>query len=99
MKLTYNNYDSWLETIWNALENYREDCIPEGNEKNDDEWSDICTAMAWLTEHVYTLEDSLGRHSNSEFYARMLKPVTSEEVRNLSEELAAEEQEHKAKIE
>jgi len=68
MKLTYNNYDSWLETIWNALENYREDCIPEGSEKNDDEWSDICTAMAWLTEHVYTLEDSLGRHSNSSKY-------------------------------
>ncbi len=34
-----------------------------------------------------------------EFYARMLKSVTSEEVRSLFEELAAEEMEHKAKIE
>ncbi len=34
-----------------------------------------------------------------EFYARMLKVVTSDGVRNLFEELAAEEVEHKAKIE
>ena len=34
-----------------------------------------------------------------EFYARMLKSVTSEEVRNLFEELAEEELEHKEKIE
>jgi rubrerythrin len=34
-----------------------------------------------------------------EFYARMLKVVASEEVRSLFEELAAEELEHKAKIE
>ncbi|MFV1975464.1 MAG: ferritin family protein [Candidatus Scalindua sp.] len=34
-----------------------------------------------------------------EFYARMLKVVTSDDVRNLFEELAAEEVEHKAKIE
>jgi len=34
-----------------------------------------------------------------EFYARMLKVVTSDDVRSLFEELAAEEVEHKAKIE
>ena len=34
-----------------------------------------------------------------EFYARMLKVVTNEDVRILFEELAAEELEHKAKIE
>ncbi len=34
-----------------------------------------------------------------EFYARMLKVVTNEDVRSLFEELAAEELEHKAKIE
>ncbi len=34
-----------------------------------------------------------------EFYARMLKSVTSGEVRNLFEELAEEELEHKEKIE
>ncbi len=34
-----------------------------------------------------------------EFYARMIKSVTSEDIRGLFEELAAEELEHKAKIE
>ena len=34
-----------------------------------------------------------------EFYARMLKSVSSDEVRNLFEELAEEELEHKEKIE
>ncbi len=34
-----------------------------------------------------------------EFYARMIKSVTSDDVRGLFEELAAEELEHKAKIE
>ena len=41
--------NSWLETVWNALENYR-DVIPEGDIMNDDEWSDICSAMAWIDE-------------------------------------------------
>lgn len=41
--------NSWLETVWDALENYR-DVIPEGDKMNDDEWSDICTAMHWIDE-------------------------------------------------
>ena len=44
--------DTWLETIWNALESYRNDCIPEGNEDYDEEWSEICSAMAWITEEL-----------------------------------------------
>ena len=39
---------SWIDTIWDALHAYRETCIPE----NDDQWDDICTAMAWLTEEI-----------------------------------------------
>ena len=48
--LTFNNQSSWTETIWNALHAYREDCIPEGTPEYDNEWSDICTAMAWISE-------------------------------------------------
>lgn len=44
--------ESWLETIWQALHAYREDCIPEGEKFYDDEWSDICTAMAWIREEM-----------------------------------------------
>ena len=50
--LTRGDTDSWFETIWDALHGYREDCIPEGDEAYDDQWSDICTAMAWLREEV-----------------------------------------------
>jgi len=43
--------ESWLETIWNALHSHRETCIPEGvDPAYDDEWSDICSAMAWVRE-------------------------------------------------
>lgn len=48
--LTRGDTDSWFETIWDALHGYREDCIPEGDEAYDEQWSDICTAMAWLRE-------------------------------------------------
>lgn len=44
--------DSWISTVWNALEGYRGDCIPEGDEDYDAEWGDICTAMAWIEEEV-----------------------------------------------
>ena len=43
-----NNVD--LDVIWGALWNYREKCIPEGILQNDQEWSDICTHMAWIAE-------------------------------------------------
>jgi hypothetical protein len=41
-----------METIWDALFKYRDNCIPEGDAKYDAEWSDICTAMAWLQEEL-----------------------------------------------
>lgn len=52
MTLKANDMDSILETIWNALAGYRENCIPESNPEYDEEWSDICTAMAWITEDL-----------------------------------------------
>lgn len=48
---------SWMETIWDALQSHRENCIPEGVPEYDDQWSDICTAMAWI-------EESLGVNDN-----------------------------------
>lgn len=43
---------TWVETIREALGNYREFSIPEGNPKHDDEWDEICTAMAWIEEEL-----------------------------------------------
>lgn len=56
--LRADDRDSWLETIWTALHDYRETSIPEGQDvAYDDAWSDITTAMAWITESV-TGEDT-----------------------------------------
>ena len=41
-----------IGTIWQALHAYREDCIPEGDEAYDEEWSNICTAMAVVQEDL-----------------------------------------------
>lgn len=50
--LKSNDLESILDTVWQALEGYRENCIPEGNPDYDNEWSDICTAMAWIEEDL-----------------------------------------------
>lgn len=50
--LKANNIDSILDTIWDALQAYREDCIPESDPTYDDQWGDICTAMAWIEEDL-----------------------------------------------
>jgi hypothetical protein len=55
--MTRNDLDSILETIWQALEGYRENCIPEGQADYDDQWSDICTAMAWIQEDLNHQEE------------------------------------------
>lgn len=55
--LRANDRQSMLDTIWDALECYREDCIPEGQDHYDEVWSDICTAMAWIEEDLARLDD------------------------------------------
>jgi hypothetical protein len=50
--LKHNDFKSILETIWQGLEGYRENCIPEGNKDYDEEWGEICTAMAWIEEDL-----------------------------------------------
>ena len=41
-----------LNIVWDALEAYRADLIPEGDEQFDEIWDDICTAMAVITEDL-----------------------------------------------
>lgn len=52
VKLTYSDRESWLETIWDALQEFRDVNIPEGNPTHDEQWDDICTAMAWIAEEL-----------------------------------------------
>jgi hypothetical protein len=41
-----------IDIIWDALESYRADLIPEGDEQFDEIWGDICTAMAVIEEDL-----------------------------------------------
>jgi len=41
-----------LNVIWEALEAYRADLIPEGDEHYDSIWSEVCSAMAFITEDL-----------------------------------------------
>ena len=45
-----------IDIIWDALEAYRSDLIPEGDEQFDEIWGDICTAMAVIEEDLRCLE-------------------------------------------
>lgn len=50
MSMIIVDYKEQLDIVWKALGAYRADLIPEGDPAHDAEWSDICTAMAWITE-------------------------------------------------
>jgi len=52
MILTHSDKISWIETVWDALQSHRENCIPEGVDNHDAEWDEICTAMAWIQEEL-----------------------------------------------
>ena len=54
MELHANDPQTWFETVWNALHGFREDCIST----DDEQWDDICTAMAWITEAIETEDAS-----------------------------------------
>lgn len=41
-----------LDIIWNALEFYRDNGIPEGDAEYDEEWADICEIMAMIKEDL-----------------------------------------------
>lgn len=47
--LKYNNMNSWVDTIWDALQVcHGDDLNPEDREQ----WDEICTAMAWIAEEL-----------------------------------------------
>ena len=74
MELKASDSDTWLETVWDALHAYREDLIPEGDKQYDEIWSDVCTAMAWITE---TLENEW-MYEMKNLTAKVAQPNTSE---------------------
>lgn len=41
-----------IDIIWDALEAYRSDLIPEGDPQFDAIWDDICTSMAVIEENL-----------------------------------------------
>ena len=41
-----------ISIIWDALEAYRFDLIPEGDEQFDEIWDEVCTAMAVIEENL-----------------------------------------------
>ena len=51
-KLNANDKDTWVKTIWNALDNYRFTRDILNAPIDDAAWDDICTAMAWIAEDM-----------------------------------------------
>jgi hypothetical protein len=47
--LTHGDRASWLKTIWNALGVWHGD---ELDPEDEEQWCDICTAMAWIAEEL-----------------------------------------------
>ena len=57
--LTHGDPVSWLDVLWEALWGFRDDCIPEGDPMYDEQWDNICTAMAWIAEEIGVEEKDL----------------------------------------
>jgi hypothetical protein len=52
MGLQRSDAESWMKTVWEALEEYKESCLKEETEEFADKWDDICTAMVWIREDL-----------------------------------------------
>jgi hypothetical protein len=46
-----------IDIIWDALHAYRENCIPESDPSYNEEWEDICLAMAVIQEDLGVEEE------------------------------------------
>ena len=44
-----------MRVVWQGLHALRDTQLPEGITKNDEQWDDICTAMAWIDETLEKL--------------------------------------------
>ena len=47
-----HDIEKQLDIIWDALHSYREDCIPESDPSYNEQWEDICLAMAVIREDL-----------------------------------------------
>ncbi len=47
-----------VEVVWEALFAVREDLISEGDDANDRQWDEICTAMAWIEDELGLEQDN-----------------------------------------
>ena len=60
IKMTEQETKNNLSIIWDALHDYRENCIPQYNDNDftkdevtyDEQWDEICGAMANITEQL-----------------------------------------------
>ena len=52
-----------LECVWNALSGYRKGCISG----DDEQWDDVCTAMAWIEESLNEDENDTLASENKNF--------------------------------
>ena len=52
-----------LECVWNALSGYRKGCISG----DDEQWDDVCTAMAWIEESLNEDENDTLAWENKNF--------------------------------
>jgi hypothetical protein len=41
-----------LDTIWGALQSYRENCIPEYDSDYDEEWESVLNAMDYIIKQL-----------------------------------------------
>ena len=58
--LTGGDTTEALRVIWQALHCFREDCIGEATANNDEQWDEVCTAMAWIEEDINAPEKAGG---------------------------------------
>ncbi len=71
MTMTRTDTKEQLNVIWEALQGFRETCIPEGqDEEYDSYWDEICTAMGWITEDLEALKDRRDSELDERFSAR-----------------------------
>lgn len=56
-----------INIIWEALHSYRENCIPESDPSYNEEWENICLAMAVIQEDL-----------NLSYIADLTKELTTE---------------------
>ncbi len=58
-ELRADDTKTWISRIWETLHEFREVQIPEGFVDHDQEWDEICTAMAWITEALERQRDDI----------------------------------------